>query len=137
MTEKSEERKPRYPQARKICRSIGWKTRGEEGIVKAVGTRRILSKPWTNPPPAGGREALRLARAALPAGRARLPAEARALLAWLALKTHAASLTALSQTFGRDISTLSHALSRLEERSRKSHAFAKALRRHLYAISQA
>ena len=73
----------------------------------------------------------------LAAGRARRPAEARALLAWLALKTHAASLTRLSQTFGRDISTLSHALSRLEERSRKSHAFAKALRRHLYAISQA
>jgi len=73
----------------------------------------------------------------LAAGRARRPAEARALLAWLALKTLAASLTRLSQTFGRDISTLSHALSRLEERSRKSHAFAKALRRHLYAISQA
>jgi putative transposase len=70
-------------------------------------------------------------------GRARLPAEARALVAWLALKTRAASLTTLAKTFGRDISTLSHALSRLEERSRKSPAFAKALRRHLYAISQA
>ncbi len=76
-------------------------------------------------------------KALLAAGRARLPAEARALLAWLALKTQAASLSALAQTFGRDISTLSHALSRLEARSRKSTASAKALDRHLYAISQA
>ena len=73
----------------------------------------------------------------LAAGRARRPAEARALIAWLALNTHAASLTSLAQRFGRDISTLSHALSRLEQRSRKSLAFAKTLRQHLYAISQA
>lgn len=76
-------------------------------------------------------------KALLAAGRARLPAEARALLAWLALKTQAASLSALAQTFGRGISTLSHALSRLEARSRKFAASAKALDRHLYAISQA
>ena len=73
----------------------------------------------------------------LAAGRARRPAEARALLTWLALKTQTASLTTLAQSFGRDISTLSHAVSRIEERSRRSPAFAKALRRHVYAISQA
>lgn len=73
----------------------------------------------------------------LAAGRSRLPAAARALTAWLALKTQTASLTTLAQTFGRDISTLSHALSRLEVRSRKSAAFAKALNKHLYAINQA
>jgi chromosomal replication initiation ATPase DnaA len=76
-------------------------------------------------------------RQLLAAGRTRLPAEARALVAWLALQTKAASLTTLAHAFGRDISTLSHALSRVEERSRKSPAFAKALDRHLYAISQA
>lgn len=76
-------------------------------------------------------------KALLAPGRARLPAEARALTAWLALRAKAASLTTLAQTFGRDISTVSHALSRLEERSRKSAAFAKALNKHLYAISQA
>lgn len=73
----------------------------------------------------------------LAAGRARLPAEARALLAWLALRTQAAPLTQLAQLFRRDISTLSHAVSRLEERSRKSSTFARALNRHIYAISQA
>ncbi len=73
----------------------------------------------------------------LAAGRARLPAEARALIAWLALKARAASLTTLAQTFGRDISTLSHALSRLDHRAQHSKAFARTLDRHLYAISQA
>jgi putative transposase len=73
----------------------------------------------------------------LATSRARRPAAARALVAWLALKTNAASLTTLARTFGRDISTLSHAHSRFEERSRKSSTFAKALARHLYAISQA
>jgi putative transposase len=73
----------------------------------------------------------------LATGRARKPAEARALLAWLVLKTQTAPLTTLARRFGRDISTLSHARSRIEERLRKSAAFAKALDRHLYAISQA
>lgn len=70
-------------------------------------------------------------------GRARLPADARALVAWLALKTKAATLTALAQQFGRDISTVSHAFSRIEERSRQSATFARALNKHIYAISQA
>jgi len=73
----------------------------------------------------------------LAAGRTRLPAEARALVAWLALKTQTATLTTLAQRFGRDISTLSHALSRVGTRSRKSPAFATMLSRHLYAIRQA
>lgn len=113
---------------------------GEEDFV-----RTILKPPPTRhrPPPIG--KLLTYAchryrlheKELLAAGRARLPAEARSLVAWLALNTQAASLTTLAQTFRRDISTLSHALSRLEERSRKSPAFAKALGRHLYAISQA
>ena len=113
---------------------------GEEDFVKT-----ILKPPLARhrPPPIAQllSHACRRYRldekALLAAGRARRPAEARALVAWLALKTRAASLTTLAHAFGRDISTLSHALSRIEERSRKSPAFAKALRRHLYAISQA
>ena len=70
-------------------------------------------------------------------GRQRLPARARTLITWLALKTRAASLTELARLFKRDISTLSHAVSRIEARSRKSPTFAKALNRRLYAISQA
>jgi hypothetical protein len=50
---------------------------------------------------------------------------------------HDIFFTTLAHTFGRDLSTLSHACSHIEERSRKSPPFAKALRRHLYAISQA
>jgi chromosomal replication initiation ATPase DnaA len=77
------------------------------------------------------------ASALLAPGKARLTAEARALVAWLALKTRASSLAALAQYFGRDLSTVSHALSRLEERSRKSDDFVNALNQHIYAISQA
>jgi REP-associated tyrosine transposase len=70
-------------------------------------------------------------------GRERRRAEARALLAYLAIKSHAASLTALARYFERETSTLAHAVSRLAERSRKSQDFASALSNHLYAISQA
>ena len=70
-------------------------------------------------------------------GRERRRAEARALLAWLAISSRAASLTSLAQRFGRDISTLAHGISRLMERSRESPAFASALDQHLHAINQA
>lgn len=113
---------------------------GEEDFVKAI----IKSKPARRRTPSisaltsyACRSYGLTRKALLAAGRARRPAEARALIAWLALKTQAASLTALAQIFGRDISTLSHALSRIEVRSRKSTTFAKALSQHLYAISQA
>ena len=70
-------------------------------------------------------------------GRARVPAEARAVVAWLALKSHAASLSGLAQLFGRDLSTLSHAVSRVEKRVRDSKAFDRAMTQHLNAIKQA
>ena len=113
---------------------------GEEDFV-----RTILKPPPVRqrPPPIGKllthvcRRYRLTEKELLAAGRARLPAEVRSLVAWLALNTQTASLTTLAQTFRRDISTLSHPFSRIEERSRKSPAFAKALGRHLYAISQA
>ncbi len=67
----------------------------------------------------------------------RLCAEARALICWLVIKTQAASLTTLANAFNRDISTLSHAASRFDARSRNDAAFANTLDRHLKAISQA
>lgn len=74
----------------------------------------------------------RLSKAALLAlGMARLTAEARALVAWLALKTKASFLAALAQYSDRDLSTVSHALSRLEERPRKFEDFANTLSRHI------
>ena len=75
--------------------------------------------------------------ALLAEGRRRAPAQARALVAWLAVKTKASSLAAVAEYLGRDISTVSHALACLDERSRSSAAFANALDRHIYAISQA
>jgi REP element-mobilizing transposase RayT len=112
---------------------------GEEDFV-----RKVLKPARTPRPPrlfaivAHVRKAYGLTEEALLAeGRGRHPAEARALIAWLAVRTKASSLANLSDYFGRDVSTLSHALSRLEERSRNSASFASALTDHLYAIRQA
>ncbi len=69
-------------------------------------------------------------------GRARQRAEARALLAWLATRSGCASLTSIAQYLGRDISTVGHAVSRLEERSRNDPAFTNALHEHLTRLTQ-
>ena len=88
--------------------------------------------------PAYARACYRLTQATLLApDRARQPAAARALVCWLAIKTPAASLTTLANAFNRDISTLSHAVSRLDARSRADSVVADMLDRHLKAISQA
>ena len=70
-------------------------------------------------------------------GKSRPAAHARALVGWLAARSKAATLTAVAERFQRDLSTLSHAVSALEERSRNSESFANALNDHLYAIFQA
>ncbi|MFN0316029.1 MAG: transposase [Burkholderiales bacterium] len=70
-------------------------------------------------------------------GKARAPAQARALAGWLALKSQAATLTRVAAHFDRDLSTLSHAVAALEKRSRNSESFAIALNEHLYTIYQA
>lgn len=70
-------------------------------------------------------------------GKARAAAQARALVAWLAIKTQAATLTRVADLFDRDLSTLSHAVSTMEERSRNSESFANALKQHLDATCQA
>jgi len=48
------------------------------------------------------------------------PSEARAVIAWLMRNCGKESLTTLAQLFGRDISTMSSAVRRLEERMRQS-----------------
>ena len=72
--------------------------------------------------------------ALLAAGKSRPAAHARALVGWLAARTKAATLTAVAARFHRDLSTLSHAVSALEERSRNSESFDNTLNEHLYAI---
>ncbi len=113
---------------------------GEEDFVKTV----LKSKVKRTRPPAledlltyaSARHQLTEKELFAP-GRARKPAEARALICWLAVKTQAATLTKLADTFNRDISTLSHAASRLDARSRHDSAFANMLNQHLNAINQA
>ena len=70
-------------------------------------------------------------------GKARPQAHARALIGWLASRSGAATLTRVAARFNRELSTLSHAVSALEQRSRNSQSFANALNQQLYAIYQA
>ena len=70
-------------------------------------------------------------------GAARAPAQARTLIAWLAIQTRAATLEELAQHFKRSASTLSHQVSRLEKISNNSPETKEALRKHLYTNIQA
>ncbi len=57
-------------------------------------------------------------------GKNRLCAEARAYLAWLYLETGCATLTALGQRLGRDVSSLSSAVRRLQLKAKKDDKIA-------------
>jgi REP element-mobilizing transposase RayT len=70
-------------------------------------------------------------------GRARQAAQARTLIAWLAVRTHAATLEEIARRFNRSASTLSHLVTRLEKRSLASPETRETLQEHLYTVMQA
>jgi len=70
-------------------------------------------------------------------GRARQAAQARTLIAWLAVQTRAATLEQIARRFNRSASTLSHLVTRLEKRSLTSLETREALQKHLYTVIQA
>ena len=113
---------------------------GEEDFLKKVLPKRT---PGTKPPSLSTIVAYvcrraSMSEAALKApGKGRPQAHARAMIGWLAAKTGAATLTQVANRFHRELSTLSHAVTALEERSRNSESFANTLNEHLYAIYQA
>ncbi len=113
---------------------------GEEDFVKKVLPRKARAP---KPPPLAAIVAqvcrsASLSEAALKApGKGRAEAKARALVGWLARKSNAATLSRVATHFHRELSTLSHAVSALEERSRNSESLANVLEQHLAAIFQA
>ncbi len=70
-------------------------------------------------------------------GKGRQTAQARALVAWLAVRFRSCTLAAVAEHFSRSPSTLSHLVANLEKLSHSSGEPADALRKHLYAIMQA
>jgi hypothetical protein len=70
-------------------------------------------------------------------GKSRKPSQARGLIGWLALRSRSATLTQVAAHLHREISTLSHAVSSLEKRSRNLASFANILNQHLFSICQA
>ena len=113
---------------------------GEEDFVKKVLPRKIREPkpPSLSAIVAHVCQSVSMSEAALKAaGKGRPQAQARALIGWLVVKSKATTLTRVAAHFRRELSTLSHAVSALEERSRNSERFANALNQHLYAIYQA
>jgi putative transposase len=79
-----------------------------------------------------------LTEAALKApGKGRQTAQARALVAWLAVRFRSCTLAEVAEHFSRSPSTLSHLVANLEKLSHSSGEPTEALRKHLYAIMQA
>jgi len=110
---------------------------GEEDFVKKVlpSKTRGPKAPALSAIVAQVCESASMSEAALKApGKGRPQAQARALIGWLAVKSKAATLTRVATYFHRDLSTLSHAVSALEKRSRNSQSFANTLNQQLYAI---
>lgn len=70
-------------------------------------------------------------------GRDRYTSEARQVIGWLALKTDNLTLTQVAQYFGRDVTTLSRGVKRIEESILKSKVFAKKLENLNNTIAQA
>ena len=70
-------------------------------------------------------------------GRARQAAQARTLIAWLAVQTRAATLEEIARQFNRSASTLSHLVTRLQKRSLTFPETREALQKHLYTVMQA
>lgn len=62
-------------------------------------------------------------------GQKRLAAEARGLAAWAVQEYSSATLTELAKRFGRDVSSMSAAIKRLEERRKRDHGIVEMLGR--------
>lgn len=70
-------------------------------------------------------------------GRARAPAEARAWVAWLAVNAGRLPLTRVAESFGRDLSTLSRMVARLDRDLREDAALRREIGRLTNASTQA
>ena len=69
-------------------------------------------------------------------GKNRLCAEARAYLAWLYLETGCATLTALGERLGRDVSSLSSAVRRLQIKAKKDEKIADKFQKMLNRVKR-
>ena len=70
-------------------------------------------------------------------GRNRQAAQARTLVAWLAVRARSCTIVEVAHYFSRAPSTLSHMVARLEKLSRSSITVSETLRKHLNTVMQA
>jgi hypothetical protein len=113
---------------------------GEEDFLK-----KVLPKAQEHPKPPSLKaiesyicKGYGLKESALKAqGKGRRAAQARALVAWLAIRLRSCTLAEVAAHFSRSPSTLSHLVTNLEKLSHSSAETTETLRKHLYAIMQA
>lgn len=70
-------------------------------------------------------------------GRNRQAAQARTLVAWLAVQARSCTIAEVAHYFSRDPSTMSHMVARLEKVSLSSSTLSETLRKHLNTVIQA
>ena len=70
-------------------------------------------------------------------GRNRQAAQARTLIAWLAVQARSCTIAEVAHYFSRAPSTMSHMVARIEKRSRSSITVSETLRNHLNTVIQA
>jgi len=70
-------------------------------------------------------------------GRNRQAAQARTLVAWLAVQARSCTIAEVARYFSRDPSTISHLVARLEKRSRSSEPMSETLQNHLNIVTHA
>ena len=70
-------------------------------------------------------------------GRNRQAAQARTLIAWLAVHARSCTIAEVAHYFSRAPSTMSHLVARLEKLSRSSTTVPETLRKHLHTVIQA
>jgi len=122
---------------------------GGEGDSRVVGDKKFLKKAVKLPPRSAKPPTLRAlidyvcqlqgldSKSLRAPGRARQTAQARTLVAWLAVQTGTATLEEIARRFDRSASTMSHLVTRLEKRSLTSPETREALQEHLYTVMQA
>jgi REP element-mobilizing transposase RayT len=113
---------------------------GGEDFVKRVRPKREakIKAPSLKQVVAYVCEGYGLTEAALRApGKGRQAAQARTLVAWLAVQARSCTLAEVAHHFARDPSTISHLVTRLEKLSRSSVTVSETLRKHLNTVLQA
>ena len=98
-------------------------------------TQRVLNQPLTMAKKVNLKELIKATcrcyeiteQSLISLGRERIPSEARSVVGWFAQKSGQLTLTEVAQRFGRDVTTLSHGVQRVNLKAKTSKPLAKKI----------